>query len=86
VWLGGNAPEPLIDLVAQTQSCIQTCIEAYHQKRFVPHITIFRKARHPLEVDDFDPIRWRIDRFALVESVTHPHGAEYTVLNQWPLG
>ena len=73
------------DLVAQTQSCVQACIEGYRQKRFVPHITIFRKARHPLEVDAFDPIDWRIDRFALVESVTHPHGAEYTVLNQWPL-
>ncbi|MBT8127005.1 MAG: RNA 2',3'-cyclic phosphodiesterase [Gammaproteobacteria bacterium] len=85
VWLGGIAPEPLIDLVAQTQSCIQACIAGYHQKRFVPHITIFRKARHPLEIDDFDPIRWRIDRFALVESVTHPHGAEYNVLNQWML-
>jgi 2'-5' RNA ligase len=86
VWLGGELTEPLIDLVAQTQSCVQACIQGYHQKRFVPHITVFRKARHPLEVDDFDPIEWRIDRFALVESVTHPRGAEYTVLNQWLLG
>ena len=85
VWLGGDSPKPLIDLVAQTQSRIQSCIHGYQQKRFVPHITIFRKARHPLEIADFNPIEWSIDRFALVESVTHPHGAQYTVLNQWPL-
>jgi 2'-5' RNA ligase len=85
IWLGGDAPEALIDLVVQTGSCIQACIEGYDQKRFVPHVTIFRKARRPAEVDAFDPIEWRIDRFALVESVTHPQGAEYTVLQEWVL-
>jgi len=86
LWLGGDSNAALADLVEQTQTCIQACIDGYAQKRFVPHITIFRKARHPLEVDDFDPIEWRIDRFALVESVTHPQGAEYTVLQEWMLG
>lgn len=85
VWLGAESPPPLIELVAQTQSRILACLEGYQQKRFVAHITIFRKARHPLEIAEFDPIEWRIDRFALVESVTHPHGAQYTVLDQWPL-
>ncbi|MBT8128648.1 MAG: RNA 2',3'-cyclic phosphodiesterase [Gammaproteobacteria bacterium] len=86
VWLGAQtAPAAVNELVAQTQACIQSCIEGYDQKRFVPHITVFRKARHPLEVDDFDPIEWHIDRFALVESVTHPQGPEYTVLKEWML-
>lgn len=85
VWLGGQSPDALNDLVEQTQTCIQACIEGYEQKRFVPHITLFRKARHPLEVDDFHPIEWNIDRFALVESVTHPQGPEYKVLKEWML-
>jgi 2'-5' RNA ligase len=86
VWLGAQtAPAAVNELVARTQACIQSCIEGYDQKRFVPHITVFRKARHPLEVDDFGPIEWRIDRFALVESVTHPQGPEYTVLREWLL-
>ena len=85
VWLGGAAPDALIDLVAQTQACIQACIAGYQQKRFVPHVTIFRKARHPLEVDAFEPIVWPIDRFVLVESVTRPQGAEYSLLNEWRL-
>jgi 2'-5' RNA ligase len=86
VWLGAQtAPAALIDLVAQTEACIQACIERYEQNRFVPHITVFRKAPHPLEVDDFEAIEWRIDRFVLVESVTHPEGAEYRVLREWML-
>jgi len=86
LWLGAAAtPDALADLVEQTQMCIQQCIEAYEQKRFVPHATVFRKARHPLEVDDFHPIEWNIDRFALVESVTHPEGPEYRVLKEWKL-
>lgn len=86
VWLGAQtAPAEMNELIARTQACIQSCIEGYDQKRFVPHITVFRKARHPLEVDDFDPIEWRIDRFALVESVTHPEGPQYSVLREWML-
>ena len=87
LWLGAKeAPDALKDLVEQTQTCIQQCVDGYQQKRFVPHITVFRKARHPLEVDDFYPIEWNIDRFALVESVTHPEGPEYSVLKKWMLG
>ena len=86
LWLGAQtAPEPLADLVEQTRVCVQACLEGYQSNRFVPHITVFRKARHPLEVDDFHPIEWTIDRFALVESVTHPEGPEYTVLREWML-
>jgi 2'-5' RNA ligase len=85
LWLGADSSAALNDLVEQTQSCIQQCIDGYEQKRFVPHVTLFRKARHPMEVDDFHPIEWHIDRFALVESVTHPEGPEYRVLKEWML-
>jgi 2'-5' RNA ligase len=86
LWLGArSSPEPLTELVAQTESCIQQCMEGYEQNRFVPHITVFRKARHPVEVEEFQPIDWNIDRFALVESDTRPEGAVYTVLKEWML-
>ena len=86
LWLGAQtAPEPLSDLVEQTRVCVEACLEDYESRRFVPHVTVFRKARHPLEVDDFHPIAWTIDRYALVESVTHPEGPEYTVLREWLL-
>ena len=85
-WLGASTtPEALSELVEQTRTCVQACLEDYQQRRFVPHLTLFRKARHPREVEDFQPIEWRIDRYALVESVTHPEGPEYTVLREWAL-
>lgn len=85
-WLGASrTPGPLADLVEQTQACVQACLEDYRPNRFVPHLTLFRKARHPLEVDDFEPIEWTIDRHALVESVTLPEGPVYTVLREWVL-
>ena len=80
-----QAVEALNDRVDQTQTFVQTCIKGYRKKPFVPHITVFRKARHPLEVDDFQPIEWTIDRYVLVESVTYHEGAEYTVLKEWSL-
>ena len=44
VWLGAQtSPVEVNELVARTQACIQSCIEGYEQKRFVPHITVFRK-------------------------------------------
>ncbi|MGD2160590.1 MAG: RNA 2',3'-cyclic phosphodiesterase [Gammaproteobacteria bacterium] len=86
LWLGAkSSPEPLTELVLRTESCIKQCIEGYEQNRFVPHITVFRKARHPVEADEFQPIDWRIDRFALVASDTRPEGAVYTVLKEWML-
>jgi 2'-5' RNA ligase len=31
------------------------------------------------------PVEWAVDDFALVESVTAPEGARYSVLERWPL-
>ena len=87
LWLGAQtSPVALTELVEQTQTCVQACLQGYSQKRFVPHVTVFRKARHPLEADEFEPIEWLIDRHALVESITHPEGPEYRVLKEWVLG
>ena len=58
-----------------------------------PHLTLVRKIRRPppdgLSLDARplppagDPARWGL---ALVESVTHPDGARYRPLAEWPLG
>lgn len=58
-----------------------------------PHMTLVRKIRRPppdeLRPDSLpaasarDPAPWGL---ALVESVTHPDGARYRPLTEWPLG
>ncbi len=63
------------------------------QRPWRPHLTLARKLRHP-PPDDLalepppagavvDPAPWSL---ALVESVTHPDGARYRPLAEWPLG
>ena len=80
-----DIPDALTDLVNNTASCVTACIENYRQKPFLPHLTLFRKAHHPKQLDEFDTIKWQVDRFVLVESITNQEGAEYKVLQEWRL-
>jgi 2'-5' RNA ligase len=85
-WIGATkTPEALASLLEKTAACAATAVENYTQTRFMPHITLFRKARHPLKIDTFDAYAWRVDKFALVESLTRQEGVEYTVLREWRL-
>lgn len=51
------------------------------RKPYAPHVTLARKARN---VDaDVEPVVWRVDGIALVESKTGPRHSRYTVLRFW---
>jgi 2'-5' RNA ligase len=85
-WLGANnVPEQLDTLVKKTAKCVERSFEDYHAKKFVPHITLFRKANREMVVEDFEPITWRVNNFVLVESKTYPEGVEYAILKEWGL-
>lgn len=85
-WIGAtNTPEMLTSLLQQTGDCVVNVVEDYRQTGFTPHITLFRKARHPLDIEPFETCEWKVDRFALVSSRTRPQGVEYTVLRDWRL-
>lgn len=51
-----------------------------------PHLTLARKVTHPIELRAFEPLRWPVTEFALVESMTDRTGSRYTPLAAWPLG
>jgi RNA 2',3'-cyclic 3'-phosphodiesterase len=85
-WIGAtNTPDELVLLLEQSAGCVANAVENYRQSRFTPHITLFRKARHPLEIAAFEQCEWNIDRFVLVSSLTRQEGVEYTVMREWPL-
>jgi 2'-5' RNA ligase len=48
-----------------------------------PHVTLARRAR-PVEAD-IEPIRWRVEELALVESFPDGRNVHYEVLERWPL-
>jgi 2'-5' RNA ligase len=49
-----------------------------------PHVTLCRKVQRAPQLDPPAAVRWPIAGFALVESVTAPQGAEYTVVARFP--
>ena len=58
---------------------------ARDSKPYRPHVTLARKVQRPHALGDMHPVEWLVDEFALVESVTLPAGAQYSVLQRWPL-
>ena len=54
-------------------------------KPYRPHVTVARKVVKPHALGEMHAVEWLIEEFALVESVTAPEGARYTVLERWPL-
>ena len=86
LWLGAEQiPDALGHLVESTGACVKNVLPEYRYKKFIPHATVYRRARHPGNIDPFEPLAWHIDRYVLVESITRPEGVEYRVIRDWPL-
>jgi 2'-5' RNA ligase len=54
-------------------------------KPFRAHVTVARKVTRPSEPRHVPVVRWRCERFALIESRTLPSGAIYSVVETYPL-
>lgn len=81
VWAGTHqAPDALLLLVQElTQALASHGIGLNEPHNFKPHITLARDASPPSDMV-FDPIIWRADRVALVQSTTSAEGSIYQVL------
>lgn len=85
-WLAPKqTPGGLINLANSLNANLEACGYEADKRPFHAHITLLRKAkRHPKETQTRE-IDWSVDRFALVESITHQQGVEYQVITEWPL-
>jgi RNA 2',3'-cyclic 3'-phosphodiesterase len=54
--------------------------------KFLPHVTLARKAERPIPQTTTAPVTWRFGEFALVQSRIEQTGAAYTVLESYSLG
>lgn len=86
--LGASLPPPeLLDLVRQLETRLNAADIPFDQRKYVPHITLLRKAdcsaqmTNPASV----PIRWPARDFVLVNSSLRSGGALYEQLGRWPL-
>jgi len=83
-WAGASTvPAELDAFVAELRGALARSHIGFDTKGFVSHITLLRDAREPKVMPGLGPIRWKIEEFALVRSVTLPRGSRYEALNSW---
>lgn len=85
-WLGcSHTPPALLDLVGQLGHGCDACGFPPERRPYEVHLTVARKLRRDPGRSPFMPIDWRVERFALVESVSTDEGVRYQPLRFWAL-
>ncbi|MBA3564036.1 MAG: RNA 2',3'-cyclic phosphodiesterase [Gammaproteobacteria bacterium] len=86
LWIApSRPPRPLPELVASLWQALEPCGFAPEERVYLPHVTLARKANPPKAQGRLQPVAWRIDRFALAESITSGNRSVYRILEEWPL-
>lgn len=78
-------PPPLDSLVTQLRTALAARGFEPESRPFRAHLTLSRKVVTPVSPVTFEPLRWPVTDFALVESITDRSGSVYTPLASWPL-
>lgn len=78
-------PPALGSLVEQLRAALAARGFEPESRPFRAHLTLARKVNHPVTLGAFEPLRWPVEDFALVESVTDRAGSVYTPLDLWNL-
>ncbi len=86
LWLGAATPPSANALVSELNRQLVACDYRPETRPFVPHVTLMRKSRSTPAVLEPAPIRWPIEAFYLVESVSTTQGVRYDLLERFPLG
>ena len=88
VWAGCSAPSPqLAALVALLQQGLRDMGMKVEARAVTPHITLVRNAQEAGfdALPRLDPVVWPADDFVLVASRLAPGGADYRIIDRWPL-
>lgn len=79
-------PPPLDELVSRLRVALAAQGFEPESRPFKAHLTLARKVATPVAPVPFEPLRWPVTDFALVESITDRSGSLYKPLATWPLG
>jgi len=83
-WAGASVVPPALEaLVSELRGALAKSQIRFDAKSFVSHVTLLRDAREPAAMPALAPIEWRLDGFALVQSVTLPRGSRYEIRKSW---
>ena len=80
-----ETPRPLLDLFKALQLGLGEEGFKFDERRFLPHVTLLRKANCPAAMLVSEPLQWRVNDFVLVRSTLHQEGPHYAIVKRWPL-
>ncbi|TNG02963.1 MAG: RNA 2',3'-cyclic phosphodiesterase [Gammaproteobacteria bacterium] len=82
-----TVPDVLVQLHAKLDHRLIEAGFETESRKYRPHVTLARKARVKMDPVYLDtPLKWVVDEFVLVESVSISDGVRYDVLERWELG
>jgi 2'-5' RNA ligase len=86
LWMGSkDTPVALTDLYNELAERLTDCDYLAEKRPFKPHITLIRKCTQSKFPEDDFSIAWPINSFALVKSHINQHGANYQLIETYPL-
>lgn len=80
-----ETPRALLDLVKQLQMGLAQEGFKFDERRFLPHVTLLRKAQCSHSIVQSHPMLWVVNEFVLVRSTLQPDGPHYAIVERWPL-
>jgi RNA 2',3'-cyclic 3'-phosphodiesterase len=84
LWLGSeDIPVQLIQLQQDLEKALNHCGYISERRKYHPHVTVARKIVKPVAEQSIESIKWSVDEFVLVKSLTHPAGVEYRVRDRF---
>lgn len=78
-------PAELFFLVDSLSSVLSEAGFLFDKRAYKPHVTLIRKAIHPVKINLNDPIKWHVNKWYLVQSKQTDHGIDYISLDHWGL-
>lgn len=87
LWLGASEVPPA--LASFQHALVGALLDAdigHDRKPWKPHLTLYRKLRTPPPTMRSVAIRWRLEGFSLVESVSVNRGVVYHDIASWKAG
>lgn len=86
LWLGPTeTPAQLTTLYKKLADKLGVCDVALESRIYQPHVTLMRKFKGFQSPEVFQNVHWKVDKFALVESVSTAEGVQYRPLQFFPL-
>jgi len=85
-WLGPvSFPQGLLKLQFALGENIKNCGFQVESRPFQPHVTMARKIQQSVLSDQIKPVQWKVDRFALIKSISMETSVEYQLKASFPL-